>query len=98
MSQSARRARLAMDAAAQGLSSVPNGREFCQWQDCVCVSLEKETLEYLQLSSHCEVCYYLNTWVEIGSENTGKGWREVPAGGGQGLGKSKCRIISTNSK
>lgn len=44
-----------MDAAAQGLSSVPNGREFCQWQDCVCVSLEKETLEYLQLSSHCEV-------------------------------------------
>lgn len=22
---------------------------------CVCVSLEKETLEYLQLSSHCEV-------------------------------------------
>lgn len=30
--------------------------------------------------------HYLNTFVEIGSKNTGKGWREVPAGDGQGLG------------
>lgn len=34
-------------------------------------------------------CRHLNTLVEIGSENTGKGWREVPAGGGQGLGEEQ---------